>query len=290
MYTKAGEDTRIFDTAAALFSASIRNRLLFLDACIRATAEEIRLRCGRGAAVVTCDGTVTLDINVTRGDIEETLDRASDCSMHSVMESLRRGYVTARGGYRVGVCGSGVVKDGENGGLRSISSLCVRIPRPCRCADEQILAAARSMSLLVASPPCGGKTTLIRDIVRRLSDEGARVSLIDERGELAAMKDGTPQMDVGRNTDVLELCSKQEALPILLRSMNPEVIAMDEISGAGDAGAIEQARGCGVRLIAGVHCTAGDSLKSRGVPPGVFGGAVFIEKRAGTRVYRLEAL
>ena len=144
-----------------LLPGRIRDRMLFLDEELRSRAEEIRLRSGRGAAVVTAEGTVSLDIAVTGEDMEETLDNAVRSSMHSAAESLRRGFVTAPGGYRIGVCGSMVVKEGEKSGMRNISSLCIRIPRMCRCADDAVIEAAQEASLLVASPPAGGKTTLI---------------------------------------------------------------------------------------------------------------------------------
>lgn len=284
------EGTNEFDGAAMLLPPALRNRLLFLDGRLRRQAEEIRLRCGRGAAVVTAAGTVMLDVPVTREDIEETLDNAVRSSMHSAADSLRRGFVTAMGGYRVGVCGSAVIKAGEKSGIRGISSLCVRIPRPCRCADDSMISAAKESSILVASPPAGGKTTLIRDIVRRLSDGGSRVALIDERGELAAMNEGIPQLDVGRNTDVMELCPKKDAVELLLRSMNPQHIAMDEISGSDDMEAVRRASGCGVRLIAAIHCSGRSALERAKIPPGIFERVVFIERNAAGRMYRMEEI
>ena len=261
-----------------------------MDGALRGRAEEIRLRSGRGAAVLTAEGAVSLDIAVTPGDIEETLDNAVSSSMHSAADSIRRGFVTAPGGYRIGVCGSMVIRAGEKSGIRNPSSLCIRIPHMCRCADERIVSAALASSLLVASPPGGGKTTLIRDIVRRISDSGGRMALVDERGELAAMNGGVPGLDVGRNTDVLENCPKYDAVELLLRSMNPQYIAMDEISGPEDMEAVRRASGCGVRLIAGIHCPSRDKLAASGLPAGVFETVVFIEKKDGERVYRLEEL
>ncbi|MCR4771815.1 MAG: stage III sporulation protein AB [Oscillospiraceae bacterium] len=281
---------REFDGAAMLLPKAIRDRMLFLDGALRAAAEEIRLRSGRGAAVVTASGTVALDIPVTGADIEETLDNAVCSSMHSAADSIRRGFVTAPGGYRIGMCGSMVIRAGEKSGMRNVSSLCIRIPHMYRCAEEEIVKAAREASLLVASPPAGGKTTLIRDIVRRLSDGGSRVALVDERGELAAMNDGVPQLDVGRNTDVLEYCPKKDAVELLLRSMNPQYIAMDELGGAEDMEAVRRASGCGIRLIAGIHCPTRKKLAASGIPPGVFPRAVFIEKRGAKRIYETEEL
>ncbi|MBP5167513.1 MAG: stage III sporulation protein AB [Oscillospiraceae bacterium] len=284
------EASREFDGAAMLLPRRIRDRMLFLDGDLRSRAEEIRLRGGRGASVVTASGTVALDIAVTRADIEETLDNAVCSSMHSAADSIRRGFVTAPGGYRIGICGSVVIKAGEKSGIRNVSSLCIRIPRMCRCADERIIKAAGEASLLVASPPAGGKTTLIRDIVRRLSDGGSRVALVDERGELAAMNEGIPQLDVGKNTDVLENCPKNDAVELLLRSMNPQYIAMDELGGREDMEAVRRASGCGVRLIAGIHCPSREKLAAADMPPGIFERVVFIERKGGEREYRMEEL
>ena len=278
-------DTERFDRAARLLPDALRDQALFLDAPLRAGAEELRLYCGRGARVVLGDGVVSLRGNVSREDLETVLERASRSSLHTVLDNLRQGFLTAPGGYRVGVCGTVARKDGETRGFRQLSSLCIRIPRQERCVPPELAARLADKSALILSPPGGGKTTFLRDLVRLTSNAGKRVCLVDERGELAAQEGGVPQFDVGQNTDVLEGCPKAEAVEMLLRSMAPQVIAMDEL-GPGEAEAVQRAAASGVRVWASVHCADPEELGRKGLPPRVFQTGVLILREAGKRSYR----
>ena len=277
--------TAEFDRAAALLPEALQAEALFLDSGVRERAEEIRLYCGRGARIVLGDGSVSLRGAVGRGDLERVLETASRCSLHSVLNSLRQGYLTAPGGFRIGVCGTAAVKDGEILGFQQLSSLCIRIPRQERCVPPELAERLMDRSLLILSPPGGGKTTFLRDLVRLASNAGRRICLVDERGELAALEGGSPQFDVGRNTDVLEGCPKAAAAEMLLRSMAPQVIAMDEL-GPGETEAVRRAAGNGVNVWASVHCASPEDLKGSSLPPGVFRTGVLIRRELGKRSYR----
>ena len=152
---------------------------------------------------------------------------------------------------------------------------------------------------MILAPPGGGKTTLLRDLIRRISDgiEGPplRVGVADERGELAAMFHGTPMNDLGAHTDVLDGCPKSEALTLLLRAMTPQVLAADEVASAEDAAALEEASGCGTALLCTAHAVSPQDLLRRPlfqrlVCRGVLTQAVVLTGRGGTRRWRLAGL
>lgn len=282
-------DTSGFDRAAALLPDKLRTEALFLDAGLREQAEELRLYCGRGARVVLGDGMIALRCGVSREDLEQVVENASRSSLHTVLDSLRQGYLTAPGGLRIGLCGAAALRGGEVLGFRQYSSLCIRIPRQERCVPPELADRLLDKSVLVLSPPGGGKTTFLRDLVRLASNGGRRVCLVDERGELAALEGGVPRFDVGRNTDVLEGCPKAAGTEMLLRSMSPQILAMDEL-GPGEAEAVGRAADCGVQVWASVHCASLRELGRKGLPRRVFQMAVLIRREGGRRLYREEAL
>lgn len=190
-----------------------------------------------------------------------------------------------------------MISGGKLTGLRDISSVSIRIPRQStNCGGEVLkkLCAAKD-NVLIISPPGGGKTTFLRECIRAISSSGVRVAVCDERGELAAVFRGVPQFDIGPMSDVMTDIPKSEAALMLLRSMNPQVIAMDEISSPEDCRAAASAVGCGVRVIATAHAAAVSDLKRRNVyrfllAQDVFNNIVVIENNAGVRSYRLETL
>ena len=255
-------------------------------------AEELRLRRGREPTVllggrerVFCRG-----YKVGAEDLAQVMEKASGASYHAVSRQLSQGFLCAAGGVRVGVCGTaGAAIDG----MRDISSLSLRIPRQIKTAGapltEELSAADRSV--LILSPPGGGKTTFLRELIRLSSQRGRRVGLCDERGEVAALFRGEPGFDLGCCTDVLSGVSKAQGALMLLRSMNPEIIAVDEITAEEDLLAMETVANCGVKLYATAHAAALEDLRSRPLyrrmlAAGIFDTAVLIERRAGARHYR----
>lgn len=282
-----------FDHAHALLPPKLREK--GLEPSRRARAEEFRLRAGRPPTVLLGEREEALcGEAVTEETLRYVLDAATESSFHAVTDELRRGYIAARGGVRVGVCGTAVT-DGVIRTIRDVSSLSVRIPRQIRDAGKDLVPRLADASVLILSPPGAGKTTFLRELVRALSDGGTRVGLADERGELAASWRGVPQFNVGRCTDVLTGAPKAEAALLLLRSMNPQVIALDELSDPADAEAVAHVAGCGVRILATVHAPSAEALRKRPLfrellDARVFQTAVVIANRDGRRAYRAEAL
>ena len=267
-------------------------------------AEELWLRLGFPMTVnLGGEERETASPPVTAQDLRAVLENASQASAHTVLDQVKNGYVTLRGGHRIGLCGT-VARHGEEViTLRYLTSLALRVACPAVGQAEEVLSRLRTedgmLSTLILAPPGAGKTTLLRELVRRLSDgvggSPLRVGVADERGEVAALWQGQPQFDVGRHTDVLDGCRKAQGLTILLRGMNPQVLAADEITHPADVKAMEEAAGCGVALLATAHAGSVADLRRRPVyrsllDIGVFRRAVVLERRGTTRCVRVEAL
>lgn len=294
-----------YEDACALLPGRLRGAALALDRGEKAAAEELRLRIGRAVYLTLPEGERALpQTRVIRSDLEQVLDRATEYSRYTAEETLRQGYLTAPGGFRIGVCGTVLPSGGHSEGVRDVSSLAIRIPRVHEGAAEAVLPElveeGRPVGTLVLSPPGGGKTTLLRDMVRLFSQgtdlcPPQRVALVDERGELAAVHRGRPQLEVGCHTDVMDACPKHLAVPMLLRAMTPRVIALDEVALPADVEAVRSAVGCGVTLLATVHARSLDELREREVGRalldcGGFRRAVVVEGRGVNRRCRVERL
>lgn len=228
--------------------------------------EELRLRAGRPPGVKAALEERVLDLEPLSAEtLRDILSRAARFSVHSYAESLRYGYITLAGGHRLGVCGTAVVENGEVSGIRNISSLNLRVARQIRDAGEglELVSDGRLHSTLLISPPGLGKTTLLRELIRRTSDAGWTVGVADERCEIAALSEGVPQFDVGRCTDVIEGCSKQQAALMLLKTMSPALIALDEITSPGDVQAVGLCAHCGVSVVASAHAKDLEDLRRR---------------------------
>ena len=273
-----------FVQAVQALPLRLRQEALSLPEGDRARAEELRLRAGWPMTAVLPEGERPLGGSPVEGrELEQLVEIASRASLHTVLDQVRRGYLTFEGGHRIGLCGTAALREGEIHALRAISSANLRIAR-------QVKGVA---------PPGLGKTTLLRDLIRSVSEgEGCtplRVSLADERGEVAAMYNGRPQLEVGRRTDVAEGCPKAQGLMLLLRAMNPQVLAVDEITAPEDVGALITAAGCGVTLLATAHGEGRAGLERRPLyrpllDEGLFRFLVRIRREGERRIHTIEEL
>lgn len=201
-----------------------------------------------------------LDETVSVEDITFTVNSASRYSPWSAA-TIRRGYITAAGGHRIGLCGDTVMQNGEMTGIRNPNSLCIRVARDFHGIAS---GAPKSGSLLIIGKPGNGKTTLLRDLIRCRSDFGeGSIGVVDERGELFPTFDGSHTFEAGLRTDILTGCGKAQGIEILLRTMGPACIAVDEITAETDCQAILNAGWSGVSLLATAHAGSIGDLNSR---------------------------
>lgn len=292
-----------FLQAASLLPSRQRRAVESMDLWDKARAEEIRLRMGRPPTVLFPEGEAPFPCYsdpVQAEDLTAVLEISTQASFHTVLERIRNGFITVKGGHRVGLCGTAVIQQGEVSNLRQISSLAIRVAREVPGAAKEVLPALIEggglRSTLILSPPGGGKTTLLRDLIRMISSgegtEALRVGVADERGELCAVYHGTPQMEIGPRTDVMDGCPKEEGLMMLLRGMNPQVLAADEITAPGDIAALETAANCGVILLATAHGRTMEDLEVRPLyrrllSLGLFQRIVFLRSERGQRSFQV---
>ena len=233
---------------------------------------------GSGEAQLRLSSDLAKGWRVEKEDVEKTLQIISQNSLYALEEELRNGFVTLPGGHRVGMVGQAVIEKGRVRTLKHIAGLNFRIGREIKGAADGLLpylisaGRERVYNTLLVSPPRGGKTTLLRDVVRQLSNgvpalgiKGFTVGVADERSEIAGCYQGVPQRDVGMRTDVLDRCPKAEGMLMLLRSMAPQIIAVDELGKQEEREALEEALNAGVTVIATVHAASLSDLDRRPV-------------------------
>nr|WP_204618310.1 stage III sporulation protein AA [Desulforadius tongensis] len=265
----------------------LRKKIRQLQPDVLARLEELRLRQNRPLVVGLSDGDVFLQREggltksperayiVDADDIQRTTQLVSNSSVYALEEELKNGYITIPGGHRVGITGKVVAEHGRVKTIKYISGFNIRISRQVLGAADEVLKDLISPQgevyhTMLISPPRCGKTTLLRDIVRQLSNgipglnfPGTTVAVVDERSEIAGCHRGIPQQDVGVRTDVLDACPKAEGMMMLLRSMSPRVIATDEIGRMEDVEALEEVLNAGVKVLTTVHGSSLEELKRR---------------------------
>jgi len=293
----------MWKSALEWLPSSIRTALAHLPANWMNRAEEIRIRIDRPLEVVaageytfvTPDGRLTLSaeqaFKPAREDCAKLLDRVTNHSFYTMEEELRRGYITVRGGHRIGIAGRAVLENGRVRTLQQIGGFNIRIAREVRGSAEQLLpllwdpVREAFHHTLIVSPPQRGKTTLLRDAARAVASGGwssperggrpRKVGIVDERSEIAACVDGRPTFDVGPRTDVLDACPKAEGMMMLIRSMSPEVLIVDELGREEDAEAVLEAAHAGIAVMATAHGRGPDDVRERPSLAPLFAERVF---------------
>lgn len=254
--------------------------------------EEIRVRRERPILVYAGGKEYVLELSSGKGCNQASVDALFHCilnhSAYAYQDQLANGYITIEGGHRVGVCGRVIMEKGRGKAVKDISSLNIRRSRQLLGIASTLMpflfdANGRFCNTILISPPKCGKTTLLRDIIRQLSDRGLTVGVCDERSEIGGAFGGQAAYDLGIRTDILDSCPKQAGIPMLIRSMAPDVIATDEIGKREDREAIEGAVCAGVGLITTIHGASFNDLLSSGIGEtvrmGVFQRFVFLSNQ-----------
>lgn len=256
---------------------------------------EIRLRINKRVIVIASGVEIFLTSIVTLKDMLDILVKVSSNSIYAIQNDINNGFVVIKGGHRIGICGEVVMQEGKIKNIKNINSMNIRVARQIIGVADKVMPYIvdnnEMKNLLVISPPGCGKTTMLRDIVRQVSNGiqnlkfyGKNVGVIDERGEIASVSNGMPNLDIGLRTDVISNCPKNLGIEMIVRSMGVHVIATDEIGGESDIEAIKYAVLSGVKLIFTIHgYSIDDVLRKKGIGEliydGVFDVAILLSNK-----------
>jgi stage III sporulation protein AA len=300
--TSPGPEAAVLASVFPLLPPAVRAAVSQLPPAVAAKVEELRIREGRPLEAVY-DGTYAFirpdgrtdrpaeeAYRATREDCGLLLELLTRHSVYSFEEELKRGFITVEGGHRVGLSGRTVLEDGQVKLIRDVSGFNLRIAREIRDCSRKVLPQLLDETertvhhTLIISPPGHGKTTLLRDLIRSISagqwpgtgyGGGRKVGVVDERSELAACVRGVPRFDLGPRTDVMDGCPKAEGMLMMIRSMSPEVLAVDEIGRPEDARAVHEAVHAGIRVLATAHGSSREDALRRPALKELAGEGIF---------------
>lgn len=289
-----------FKLASMPLCTSIGKRIQMLPDNIQENAQEIRLRLNRPVSVCCPDNTYFLTENgcitnriidqpmlcASQRDMTDIFHNICNYSVYSRQNEIKNGFVTMQGGNRAGICGTAVIENEKISNIRDISSINIRISREHKGSADEILKNIKNLTggVLICGSPCSGKTTILRDIARNLSiNYDKKISIVDERGEIAGTVRGVSQNDIGM-CDILDGYSKADGIVQSIRSMSPDIVICDEIGGMDDVKAILQSANSGVSFIATVHAKNSKELIKKPfikelIKSNVFEKAVFLQSR-----------
>ena len=239
---------------------------------------EITLRAGKNATVKVDNIYYKIDYIINSSEVKECFRRFCDFSVYAYINEIKNGFITIEGGHRIGICGTAVMEDDNVFNIKDISSVNIRVAKEITGSSDKLKFDVKN--LLIVSPPCCGKTTIIRDLCRRIGNR-RKVSVVDERGEIAGMCNGMPCFDIGAMTDVLSLAPKKKGIEYMLRSMSPEYIVTDEIADS-DCETLKKAVTSGVHIVATAHGNSvSETLERLNVDKAVFDNIVLLSNKYG---------
>ena len=277
----------VIDCVTKILPKEIKDSVELLEE--KENITEIRLRVGKNVRVYCGKIEKTLNQNVTKQHLIKILSNISSNSIYSVQNDINKGFVTIEGGNRIGVAGEIVVLDGKIKNIKEICSMNIRVSKEyigiSNSIMDNVVKEGVVKNTIIISPPGLGKTTLLRDIIRNLSECGYNVSVIDERGEIAAMYEGKPSLNLGERTDVISSVDKVTGMQMAVRSLAPDVICTDEIGDAQDVEAIKYICKSGVAFITTVHGKSIEDIQ-RGtmkqiIAEGYLDTAIVLSKKCG---------
>lgn len=271
------KEVLIFDNLLEYLTPEISNILYKIPDHEKKYIEEIRLKSDKPIIFygsgndyfISYSGKLMKDADnsviTTKEQLNKTFQLISNYSIYAFEEEIKNGFITLKGGHRVGIAGKTIYSSRNIETIKNISSLNIRVAREKIGVSDKVIKYIIKYPnsiyhTLIVSPPQCGKTTLLRDIIRNISDgisklnfKGLKVGVVDERSEIAGVYNGIPQKNIGIRTDVLDGCLKCDGIIMLIRAMSPDVIATDELGGYEDIRAVHEALKAGVKLISTVH-------------------------------------